>query len=71
MLVSNDKYSRALFFVDFGEKLDDLVAHLGVDISSRLVGDNDSRIINERSCKTYTLLLAARELTGAVFQLMG
>ena len=65
MLVGDHQHGGAAL-VDLGEKLDDLVAHLRVDIARRLVRDNQSGVVDQRSRQRNTLLLAAGKLGGMV-----
>ena len=63
MLVGNHYYGCARV-INLGEQVNDFVAHFGVDVTRRLVRNNELGVINQRSCERYTLLLAARKLVG-------
>ena len=57
--------------VDLGEQLDDLIAHFGVDVARRLVGDDERGVVDQSARKRHALLLAARKLGGVVVSLIG
>ena len=65
-----DDQNRCAHGVDLGQKLDDLVGKLGVDVAGRLVGDDDLGIIDQRARQTDALLLTARKLRGLVLHLV-
>jgi len=50
------------------QKLDDLFACVLVEVSCRLVRDNDGRIWRKRACNRYTLLLTAGQLRRIVVE---
>ena len=47
-----------------GQQVDDLVPRRRVEVPSRLVGEDDARLVRQRSSDRDALLLAARELAG-------
>ena len=63
VLMSNHEYSSTLI-VDALEELDYLVGELGVDITRRLVRDDELGVVDECARDSNSLLLAARELVG-------
>ena len=56
---------------DLFETVDDLLAGVGVEIAGGLVGHEDGRVVGQRAGDGDTLLLAARQLTGAMAQAIG
>lgn len=52
---------RMLLATDVVEKLHDIVTRLGIEISSRLVSKDDSRLVEQGASDDDTLLLAARQ----------
>ena len=56
----------ARLLVELGENRHDLVAHLAVEVSGRLVGEQDAGPADDRSCDSDTLLLATRKLARPV-----
>ena len=61
VLVSNHNNSCA-GIVNLSQKTYNLVAHFRVNVTRRLVRNNNLRIINKRPCKRNSLLLTARKL---------
>jgi hypothetical protein len=50
---------------------DDLGPVLGIQITGRLVGENDLGVMHNRSRNRHTLLLSAREFAGAMVSSYG
>ena len=49
---------------DLFEQTDDIVSCLGVEVSRRLIGDDDPGFVQDGPCNGDTLLLTARQLMG-------
>jgi hypothetical protein len=56
------EHDREALGVELGQQRHDGVCHLGVEVSSRLVGPDEARRACEGACDGDALLLAAREL---------
>ena len=65
-LVSYQNNRQAGVFVQSLQYGHDLFAGLAVQVPCRLVGEQDSRLLDQRSGDAYALLLAAGELGGLV-----
>ena len=63
MLVGNHKH-RCASAVDLGKQLNDLIGHIGVDVTGGLIGNDEAGFIDQSTCQTDTLLLTARKLGG-------
>ena len=57
---------RAAVLVDREEEIVNLRARRGVEVARRLVGQDELRLEDQRARQGHALLLAARELAGAV-----
>ena len=65
-LVSYQNNRQACVFVQSLQYGHDLFAGPAVEVPCRLVGEQDSRLLDQRSGDAYSLLLAAGELGGLV-----
>src|SRR6266508_2638310 len=52
------------------EQLEDRARGFGVEVASRLVGDQDRRVVGQRTSDRHTLLLAARDGGGQLVRLL-
>ena len=68
LLVSYHKHCLTEFTVYAQEHIHYIKTHFGIDVSRRLVGNNDIRVIGNGSRKRYALLLA---VTAAVVAICG
>ena len=67
-IVSDQHESRAALALAAEQKLDDFAPGCLVEVSGRLVGDDDGRIGGERAGERDTLLLAAGKLGGIMVE---
>ena len=70
-VVGRHQDRRLGLVVDLEEELHDLPAGGRVEVAGRLVGDDQSRLVNERAGDRDALLLATGELTGVLLELAG
>src|SRR3954449_12290548 len=66
VVVRDHHHGRAVFLVQLFENAHDLVAHGGVEIAGRLVGEHDARRSDDRPRDCDALLLPAGELRRKV-----
>src|SRR3954469_12834276 len=66
VVVRDHHDGRAVFFVQLFEDAHDLVAHGGIEIAGRLVGEHDARLSDDGARDGNALLLAAGELRRKV-----
>src|SRR3954452_15312763 len=62
VVVRDHHHGRAVFLVQLFEDAHDLVAHGGVEIAGRLVGEHDARLSDDGARDGNALLLSAGEL---------
>ena len=58
--MSNHNYGCALLRNSV-KQVNNFITHFGVNVTRRLIGNNDFRLVYKRSCKRNTLLLTARK----------
>ena len=64
LVVRHEDDALAVLMREVAQQRDDLIPGLAVEVASRLVGQDDARVIGERPGDGNPLLLAARELRG-------
>src|SRR5690606_22265636 len=70
-VVRDEHERRAALAVQLLEQLDDRFAGRRVEVARRLVGEQDSRLVDERAGERDALLLAARKLRRIVVEPVG
>lgn len=63
-IMRNYKHGLVLFAVHFDEQVHNLSSRLFVEISRRLVAEENLRIVYHSACYRYALLLTTRKLRG-------
>jgi hypothetical protein len=71
LVVGDHDHRRAVVPVEAPEDLHDLVAHLGVQVAGRLVGQEQLRTPHDRARDGHPLLLPPRELGREVVHARG
>ena len=71
MMLVGDHNNGGAALIYLVEQRNDLVGHIGVDVSGGFVGQNHCRIVYKGSGKGHTLLLTARKLGGIASGLFG
>ncbi len=64
LVVRHHDYGAPILTVEGVENVHDLLSHLGVEVSRRLVGEDNLRVAHNSSCNSHALALTARQLAG-------
>src|SRR5262249_24922445 len=64
--VMSNKHSGAAFGAKLTKKVEDGLAGVGIEVTGRFIGENNSRVVDEGASDSGALLLTAGKLAGAV-----
>ena len=65
-IVRDQQHGRAAFLTDLPQGIQHQLARLGVEVAGRFVGEDQRRVVRQRTGNRDTLLLAARQLGRTV-----